>query len=399
MSNTHINSNLPETLQDIEDPSMENYKLTAQPIATVKKTPAKIIYCARSGLPLCKVEALCSQGWPFLSSLQNEMIHPLYGMPLDSLLVRLRNGLEAAAEIAWQCYEHEERELQITVSAVMYSLGAMWLPPEGSAHKIEPSLPAWPVVVGSGKRLLNLAGWYHHATSKRMSFPLYRITRNSNNTRWENLSGWLDDAFTIKQEWEKGRASHELNAIAAQKRALASDTVRAEHLYGRVDFKKVWNWIDLQLAQSAEYPAGRRETFKNLFLSGDVHPEEWTSDDVEDLQFAITSCCDIGNEITFFINTRLNGIKSVIVDFFSSFTIVNRVSGGMHLDLSPEEAAKEQEFFSTFDSRAATLQELPPAPKKESFATLGLFLKAQAQWNILKKRFDMQAEQAKKEGN
>lgn len=393
MTDAHMN----DTMTDDLNPS--DYKLTAQPVQTVKKTPSKIIFCARSGLPLCKVEALCSQGWPFLSSLQNEMIHPLYGMPLDSLLVRLRNGLSAAEEIAWQCYEHEERELQITVSAVMYSLGAMWLPPQGSVHRIEPSLPAWPVVAGSGKRLLNLASWYHHATSKRMEFPMYRITKTAGNTKWENFSGWLDDAFAIKQEWEKGRASHELNAIAAQKRELASDTVRAEHLYGRVDFRKVWNWIDLQLAQSKDYPAGRRETFKNLFLTGDLRPEEWTTDDVEDLQFAVTECCDIGNEITFFINTRLNGIKAGIVDFFSSFTIISSVGGSVSLDMSPEEAAKTQEFFGDFDSRAASLAELPPPPKKESFATLALFLKAQAQWNILKRRFDLHTGNGKKEGN
>lgn len=356
--------------------------------------PTKIISCPRSGLPLASVSAICSHGWPLLSAFQTNLLHPIYGFPIEKLLLKLDGDLREAEQVAWCIDSSGEVEIRLTMSAIMYALEAIWQPPVEATHlwkQLEPSLPSWAVAIGTGGRLVKLASWYHYATSKRLSFPLYRISTTNNNTKWENFAAWLDEAFEIKSDWENGRdkLAHEAEM---SKRTAALLEVRAESVYKRIDFNKVWNWIDIQMATDPRYPAGRRETFKTIFMRGDQAPEEWTVDDIEDVHFAITETCDIGNEICFFINNRLRQIKAVVEDFYSSFTLLSNVSseGLDALDaVTPQEQAASTAFFSSFDKRASELEQLPEAPKRESFASFPKFLQAQAQWNILKRRYDL----------
>jgi hypothetical protein len=355
------------------------------------KAPKKILTCARSGLPLATITTLCSNGWPLLSHPTfNSMIHPVYGFPLDKLIVRFKDQLTVAHDTAFCLDNHELLELGLSMSAIMYSLDCFWLPATNAAYKQIPSLPCEAVIVGCGSRLLSLASWYHHATSKRLDFPLYRVSAVNANLTWDNFKTWLDDAFEIKQDWEEGRQELANDEIFRQ-RTASLQAVTAASMVKKIDFAKVWNWIDIQLAQDGRYELGRRETFKNLFMKGDTVPEDWTLDDVEDVQLAIVECCDIGNEINFFINNRLNNIKAVIADFYSSFTLLTQsVSDTCAvLDMTEEEHSKTTEFFKGFDKRVELLSDLPAAPKRESFASLGLFLRAQAQHNILTKRYDM----------
>lgn len=353
--------------------------------------PNKLLTCARTGLALATITTLCSNGWPLLGHPTfNSMIHPVFGFPLDKLIVRFKHQLVLAEDTAYCLQAFEMRELALSMSAIMYSLDCMWTPAPDAAYKQEVSLPSEAIIVGCGSRLLKLASWYHYATSKRLDFPLYRVSKLNENMNWENFKSWLDTAFEIKVEWEEGRdelaQEEELRA-----KTIALHTISAASLYKKIDLTKVWNWIDIQLAQDGRYVAGRRETFKTIFLKGDLSPEDWTRDDIEDVQLAIVECCDIGNDINFFINARLQAIKAIIEDFYSSFTLLNQAVGDVSsaLDMSPQEQARSNEFFAGFDRRAELLTELPAAPKRESFASLGLFLKATAQHNILSKRYDM----------
>jgi hypothetical protein len=354
--------------------------------------PTKHVYCYRSGVLLAEVKALCSNGWPFLNAgALNEMYHPVYSYPLEKLLVRIKEQLLAAEQTDWSLTDREMQEIALSMSAIMYGIDGMWQPHADAHHKLEATLPNHGVVVGSAARLLNLASWYHYATSKRMSFPLYRPSKLNDNTDWKNFGAWLDDALSIKEEWEAGRTQHERDELL-KRRTEALLTVKAENVYKRIDFNKVWNWIDIQLVQDGRYPLGRRETFKTIFMKGDTSPEDWILDDVEDLQLAIIECCDTGNEITFFINSRLNAIKSIIQDFYSSFTLLTHsVTDTVATQvMTSNEQAKTNEFFATYDKKLADLAanglSLPSAPKREQFASLALFLKAQAEWNILNRR-------------
>lgn len=357
---------------------------TSNILTTTPVLPTKIITCYRSGVPLASVTAICSQGWPLLNSFQASLIHPIYQMPLSKLILKLKDHLHSAEAAEWLVDDHEITEIRLCMSAIMYDLDAIWQASAESKQHI-PSLPSGVVAIGSAARLLNLASWYHFATSKRMTFPQYRIAKHNNNLEWQNFSTWLEDAETIRDEWQSGKDRH-AQAEELRRREAALLTVKAESIYKRIDFNKVWNWIDIQLA--TEYAAGRRATFKELFMRGDLSPEDWMADDVDDLVEAILKCCDTGNEISHFINTRLNHIRQLIADFYGSFTLLDTVAkDGVSAHPDAVQTEKEKQFFDALDHKADQLVELPPAPKRESFATLALFLKAQAQHNLLARRF------------
>ena len=365
------------------------------------QTVNAILYCPRSGLALAKLEALCAHGWPLVNSLTSNLggiVHPVYGLALPRLITKLKTELASAESADWEVSHAAQTEIQVTVSAIMYNLDAIWQPPSEAHHlwkNLEPSLPAWPVCVASAGRLVDLAAWWHFATSKRLSFPLYRVSKTNNNLAWQNFSAWLDDAWSIKTEWESRKQAVD-TAEELRHRTDALLAVRADKVYKRIDFNRVWKWVDIQLASDKRYPVGRRETFKSIFMGADLAPQDWTLDDIEDLQQAMLECCDLGNEIMFFINARMSNMREIIKDFYSSFTLLSSVEKQADLsDLDTEvEVTKTGEFFAGFDRRAESLESLPPEPKRESFATIGLFLQAQAQHRILTRRFQMQGKTA-----
>lgn len=114
-------------------------------------------------------------------------------------------------------------------------------------------------------------------------------------------------------------------------------------------------------------------------------PEEWLPDDVDDLSEAIAEHCDIGNEIMFFVRNRLQLIRDQITEFYGSFTIVSTKLSSESLTQSDKEA----ELLQEYDRRVGALETLPTPPQQKDFATLVLFLRAQAQYNILKSRFEL----------
>jgi hypothetical protein len=354
--------------------------------------PSKIIYCTRSGLPLAEINTICTHGWPFLSSFQSTLIHPIYSFPLEKLLLKLENSLRELEKKEWKADgPAEQQELSLTMSAILYSIDSIWTP-LSSERSYAPSLPSYPIAIGTGARLLTHASWYWHLTSKRLALPIFRPNHADKNTHWENFSAYLEACESVREEWEKGRKKYETEE--ERKRKLdAVREVRAANIYKRIDFIKVWNWIDAQVSTSPKYPSGRRETFKALFLSGDMNPEEWIADDIDDLSEAVFDLCDQGNEITHFIRTRLNHIRDTINSFYGSFTLLSSVASENNTEgtASPTETLtnQEQEFFESFDEKVMNLEALPPPPKRESFATLALFLKAQAQHNILSRRFNL----------
>jgi len=331
---------------------------------------SKIIYCTRSNVPLVHVSIICkSAGWPFLQSLDTQLIHPIYTLSLSALLVRLNHHFKTDLFLS---DPEAQEDVKLCMSAILYELDTL------QSYNI-PSLPSTPVARASGHRLLNIASWYHYETSQRIVFPKYAVSRINNNLNWQNFSSWLDAVDAIKLNWETGKSLHQIEN-ETRLRTVALQTVKAEAIYKRLDFNKIWSWIDIQL-QSA-YNEGRRTTFKSIFMEGDVNPELWNADDVDDLSEAILLHCDIGNEITFFIRTRLAKIRKIINDFYGSFTIVSSKD-----DLASEAAgeaaagAAEKQLLASFDN-----MELGPQPLQKDFKTLGLFLKAQAQHNLILRR-------------
>jgi len=353
--------------------------------ANTANLPSKTIYCYRSNVPLANVTAICSMGWPLLSSIQTTLLHPIYSFPLPKLIVNMTELLREADSAEWLLTDGALLSIRLHMSAIMYELDAIWRAPAESNQHVA-SLPAVHIAVGCAARLNKLASWYHVAASKKLAMPTYRVSKHNQNMEWQNLSAWLEDAEQTIEDWRTG-ADRLKTADELRKHEQALLTVKAENVYKRIDLNKVWNWIDIQMAQDTRYPAGRRTTFKTIFMRGDIAPEDWTTDDIDDIVEAILNTCDIGNEISHFITTRLSHIRALIIDFYSSFTLLSNVSseGVAHPDMLVTE--QEAKFFADFDRRAESLADLPPEPKRESFASQALYLKAKAQHNILTKRF------------
>ena len=104
---------------------------------------------------------------------------------------------------------------------------------------------------------------------------------------------------------------------------------------------------------------------------------------------AIIECCDCNHDVMSFITAKLSGIRRAIDDFYSSFTLLGSTQSVVSKDTTVKEALVTAEFLNTYDSQAATISELPPQPQRADYSTLGAYLKANAEWSILSKRFTL----------
>jgi hypothetical protein len=338
----------------------------------------KTIYCQNSGVVLGVLNIKIFEGQLAYLDAHNDAVylHPFYRLNNLVLLKKLEDCLHSLQSQGWVPTNEsgEKLRLRLLMSAMMFNLD--------SIKQTHATLPSYPVAIASAGRLLGVAKWFFYVSSQRLSFPIYSISKLNQNEQWENFKDWLDSAYEIRNAWAS--KSKELKKEAEQRAYSESlKEITSEH-FRRIDTRKVWNWIWLQLEDNV--PPGRIETFKSLFLNGDTEAHEWTVDDVDDLRESLVKYCDRGNSIMFFINKRLDGIAALVRDFYSSFTIVSKVTSKDYNE--DTHTAEEQKFFKEFDDKAQALTEMPAPPKKEDFTSLGLFLKSQAQWNILKKRFD-----------
>lgn len=357
----------PSLLAPVDDP--------ADPKGHPNTSISKNIYCQNSGVILGRLDICIFEGHLayFEAHGESAYLHPFYRLSHTVLLSKLESALKLAHEKGWALTWREQQRLQLLVSAVMINLDCV--------KQQHATLPSFAIAAGSAGRLLGLARWFFFISSQRFEFPVYSISKLNDNLHWENFSAWLDSAFAVRDAWSKKKKGIELDA-KKRSQDQAMKEIKDEAVYRRLDIRKIWNWMELQL--SLHYAPGRIETFKNLFLNGDIESYEWTEDDVDDLSVALVEHCDCGNEIMYFIRKRLDGILALIKDYKSSFTLITRTQQQFK---EHEQTPQEALFIGEFDKKVEALDAMPEKPKRESFATLGLFLKAEAQWNILARRF------------
>jgi hypothetical protein len=356
-----------------------------------------IIRCSRSGVPLFEVETLCSNGWALLSYPHfHTFVHPVYNLPLEKLVKKIALQLLEAEANNWLLTDSSIREIGLSMSAIMYNLGSMWQPNEDAithGRLIEASLPDQTTTVGCAARLLELASWYHNETSKRIAFPLWKPSRGAGNLNWHGFSNWLNACVDIKEEWGTQKRRKEDKALL-DSTSEALKTVHLASVYKRLDISKVWNWIALQTKeQRVKYPSGRQETLKELFLHGDAEPEAWLPDDCDDLIEMVTDCCDIGNDIMFFIRQRTSSIRASINDFYGNFTLISvrKVDSDGGLALTSNEQVAQDSLMGEYAGKLQGLTEAPLEPQLVDYPTRVHWLRAQAEWRILTKLFKERA--------
>jgi hypothetical protein len=336
----------------------------------------KTIYCQRSGVVLGTLQVLILEGHiPYLHShAESIYLHPFYNMDAVVLLKKLEDGIRQAQETAWILTELESRRIKLLMSALLWKMDCI--------KQDRPTLPPTEVAVGSADRVYKLAKWYFDISSQRLKFPIYSISALNQNLTWANFRIWIGEAFQVKHSW----AHHSRELAAEAKKRILEEAMKdiVSEPMKRVDQRKVWNWIETQLSPYVD--KGRITTFKELFIEGDINYTDWYVDDVEDLEFEILQHCDVEYHIMPYIRKRLKGIKGLIQDLMSGFTLLTKHAqdqfGGQGL------TDKEAAIFDDYDRRAAALETLPPEPQRGSFETTGKYMKALAEWRILSRRFD-----------
>ena len=337
------------------------------------------VTCAITGVVLGTLDVQLVEGsLPFLQSFnRQEILHPFFAQSDYNLLKKMKESIDWFNSMEWHDNPHQATRLQVLTCALMTRLECL--------KQESPGVPSYPVCVGSSHRLYVFANWYLTQTSRRTRLPTLSISTKNSNTQWENLRYWLDECVDIRKLYESKVRQIEHDE-EVRLRSEAAHQIASSHSK-RVDSRKVWSWIEIQLVPS--FSAGRLTTFKDLFLSGDLEPENWLADDVDDLIEAVVEHCDIGNAIMFYVQNRLNSIREHINDFYGSFTVVNlRLSSDKP---TAQEQAKELELFSGLDKQVELLGTLPPQPQQKDFVSVALFLKAQAQWRLLRARFELMA--------
>lgn len=348
-----------------------------------QKSATKTIFCQRSGVILGRLDICIFEGHLayFEAHSESVYLHPFYQMSHVVLVKKLSDALhQAQKEKGWVLTWREQQRVQLLVSAIMHSFGCM--------KQGQPSLPKFAIAAGSAGRLLGLARWFYFLSSQRMEFPQYSVSKENENMGWDNFKFWLDAAYKIRGDWQKN--SRKLDQESKQRiHTQALKEIKDAEVYKRLDMRKIWKWIRIQLEDS--YSPGRLTTFESLFLNGDLEIHEWLDDDIDDLKEAIFKCCDSGNTIMHFVRKRLDGMLALSKDFRSGFTLLGGKSSKFHDEGMTD---KEALFISEFDQRAAALEEMPPQPQRSGFDSQGLYLKALAQWNILKRRFDQKGKKS-----
>jgi len=334
------------------------------------------VQCALSGVVLGKLEVTMVEGsLPFLQDFgAAKFTHPFFAQSDYNLLKKYKESLDWFNAMEWYDRPDQVNRLQILMSVVMHRM-------EGIKQEY-PSVPPWPIVAGSASRLFVAAQWYLIQSSKRSNLPIFSTSRANNNLKWENFRYWLDEVFEVRKQWQSKvhQLEHEAEIV---RREDALKTVRHGGMK-RVDNRKVWNWIAIQLCDHVKIR--KLDQYKELFMSGDIDVELWLPEDVDDLVEVIATHCDLGNDIMSYINQRLKAISEHLRSFTSSFTVIG--SASTSLDATAREVEAEKQLFAEYDSAVQSLSELPPEPVQADFATLALFIRAQAQWRILKSRFN-----------
>ena len=332
---------------------------------------ALVLHCRFSGTPLLSVTPLIGQ-WPELLK-PIEVIHPIYKQPIKYLLARLNTLHQLQTVNGWSLDSGTLLEQKLLMSAAMLKLDAL---------KISvPSLPLDSIAIGCLPRFYELVSWYVEKTTQRQALPIYHVSVL--NPKWETLGAWIDALDTIKDEWEN--TVRKVSLLDSDTIDDANAEVKDSVVYQKLDFRKVWVWIDCQIRK--EYAAGRIETFKSIFYSAEQNPEDWLPDDIDDLGEAIFKHCDHGNIVYHFISMRLNRIRHSINSFYGSFFIIESPEAfGKSFAASHVRTTQEDSLLEELDTALREDSNSLIRPERNNFPNQVAYMKALAKYNLLLKR-------------
>lgn len=338
------------------------------------------INCRKTGVTLGILQVAIIEGAaPFVQNFDEvQLVHPFFGTSDYHLLGKLRESLDFCWERSWEVDQRHIERVQILMVAIMDRLGC---------YRAETAvLPATDVAVGSSHRLWHLANWWMTSTTRRIVLPQFYVSRRNGNDRWQNFRSWLDAAFEHKTQWESQKKRLETEEELKIRESAAKEVRKIGSR--RQNLTKIWNWVELQLREHVH--SGRLRTFKELFFTADISPENWIKDDIDDFAEALMEHTDIGSELALFVRDRVELMYAAQEEFYSGFMVVNKAQQLFTEVKTQREEAAENALFADLDAEVSQWESLPPPPDERQFAgNLVAKLKANAQYLLRVQRWKL----------
>lgn len=306
------------------------------------------LVCARSGLFLG--DFLPSNGLakttPYVKGWKTQtFLHPIYSQTLSELLHR-----------AMACYQLEKtgtiefpmQHKQLLMSAMLHASGCI--------HQDVPGLPNAKITETHFAAVIEMLGWRQDVSSDRLHFPRLHIWKGAAQEDAGNLFRavpvWLGACAAVQEEFNSVVRTKQKEA-KKKAHAMALKNIRRA-MYDDISLRKLWTWI------AAYVPASELENnpdYKLLFFSSEGQIQNWTHEDIENLETVFLEHCETGNSVSHEVSKRLNQLRE-----------------WLHL--------YEDTFEIEVDTEAFKEHRGMPEPVRASFKSNAAFLVAQAKWNL-----------------
>lgn len=306
------------------------------------------LLCARSGLFLGKFYPSMGMAktTPYVKGWKGTtFLHPIFSQSLSELIHR-----------AEACYQLEKtgtaqfplQHKQLLFLAMLHASGCIVQDVAG--------LPNAKITETFFAPLIEMLGWKQDISSDRLHFPRLHIWRGANRESEANLfSGvpiWLSACAAVKDEYESIVRTKQKEA-KKKAHALALRNIRRA-MYDDISLRRLWTWV------AAYVPAMELENnpdYKLLFFSSEGQIQNWTHEDIDNLEAVFLEHCELGNSISHEVGKRLNQLREWLRLYEDTFEI-----------------AIDSEQFKEFTGT--------PEPKRSDYKSNAAFLVASAKWNL-----------------
>lgn len=264
------------------------------------------LYCSISGVQLATIRVKMIAGTlPWLSNWKEATTkHPVFSLPPARLFALARDEARRVAK-----NECDPELLQVCFLAILHTLE--------SIKQDQPALPPAAIVETSLSRLFRLAFWKWKLESERFKFPTLHISKLNGNTKFENISEYLDLCFAIKHEYET-----KINEIAEQAKIDAAERAMKalrNNWIVPASKKALWKWVRAYI--DAKWSADAEGWLGTLFLGNDKAVLAFDPDEAKLAEDIIIGECPAGTAILFAVRHRLEYISKLIQDNAEAFEV------------------------------------------------------------------------------
>lgn len=276
-----------------------------------QNTLTHAIRCMHTGTTIGSLSIVTAAGaLPYLSHWKEmQAAHPFFSLPPGKLLAHARSEFERIAKEI-EAAPRDELQLQVLFVAVLHTLGGI--------QQSAAAMPAPEVAIINFPKLFKLAYWKHYLDSKRFRFPEFKITHLNANTKYENISSYLDACFAVREDYERGikEVTERAKAEAAEE---AMRKLRDSWIVP-VGKRALWKWVRAHF-QDTKFQADAEGWISTLFLGSRAAVLEFDVDETDLMEEMILSVAPGGNAIMAAVRAHIDTIRREQQETKEAFTV------------------------------------------------------------------------------